>query len=572
MSCVELGDIRIDPPFTIPSGIVTINPSLIAEAARRFDIGLITTKSVGLNPYDGYPEPIVSRWPDGSLSTAVGLSTMGCDEWVREMKGVYPLVGRFLLTSVFGKNADEFLTVTERVLPVSDGIELNFCCPHSLEYGESVARQEELTIDITREVRKRCDRPLVVKLSPNIPNLGTWAGRLVDAGADAVAAIGPTSAVTVNDPTTGDPVLSFGKGGLSGRAILSRGLECVAQIRAHVDVPIIAGGGIESAADVRAYRAVGGNVFAVGTALAGMDTPTIEEYFRNLHHDLKMDTDTAVTLVCYRLLGLEHRPAVVRDVAQRGVNAELRFEESIESEPGQFLFAWIPGVGEKPFSIAASSPLTLGVRRAGKVSRAIAELRPGDRLLIRGPLGKPFPPVPGGTVLVAGGCGAVPIRFLAERCETPLVVLGARTREELLFADDFRSLGQTVVCTDDGSEGVSGTVLDGLRTLSEAHDLAGRTFVTCGPEAMMGAALDTEHAWSPVERLIACVERYTACGIGLCGKCSMDGYRTCVDGPWFSAGQLAETEDFNRYHRVPSGKREPLALAGCEARCTNDGA
>jgi len=554
----RLGDRSIAPPFTIPSGIVCVNPDLIIEAARSMNIGLVTTKSIGIEPYNGYPEPIVSQRPDGSLSTAVGLSTMGCDEWAREMADVYPLPNVFLLTSVFGKNVDEFLTATKAVLPVSDGIELNFCCPHSLEYGESVARQEELTIEITRRARTICDKPLVVKLSPNIPDIGNWSRRLVEAGANAVAAIGPTTAVTVKDPTTGHDVLSFGKGGLSGHAILSRGLECVAEIRANVDVPIIAGGGIESAADVRAYRAAGGSIFAVGTALAGMDTATIGSYFRSLARDLADRTDTAVELVSYRDLDLVHRPMTVDRVARHGPVAEISFRENFDAQPGQFVFAWLPDTGEKPFSIAATNPFTLGVRSVGRVSEALCALQPGERLLVRGPLGKPFPPLDPGPVLVAGGCGSVPLRLLAENCSDPLIVVGARTAEELMFADDFVRLGTTIVMTDDGSAGMKGTALDGLTLLANDHDLAGRRFVTCGPEPMMAAATEMQKEWSPPEKLLVCVERHTACGIGLCGKCSLDGKRTCMDGPWFSAATLADSRDFGHYHRLPSGLRSTL--------------
>jgi dihydroorotate dehydrogenase (NAD+) catalytic subunit len=488
---------------------------------------------------------------------------MGCDEWAAEMSSVYPVEDRFVLTSVFGKNVDEFERVTRAVLPVSDGIELNFCCPHSLEYGESVARQEALTLEIARAVRAMCDKPLVAKLSPNMPDIGTWAKRLVAAGVDAIAAIGPTSAVCVHDPVTGKPVLSYEKGGLSGRAILSRGLDCVAAIRAAVSVPIIAGGGIESASDVRAYRAAGGNIFAVGTALAGLDTETIARYFTALNDDLANNTDRAVELIRYRDLSLVHRPMTVSAVRRHGPIAELRFEQSFAAEPGQFVFAWIPGVGEKPFSIAGTEPFLLGIRSVGRVSEAISALEPGDELLVRGPLGKAFPEPDAGAVLVAGGCGAVPLLPLAACCRDPLIVLGARTRNELLFAEEFRALGKTVTSTDDGSDGVAGTVLDGLALLAERHDLRGRLFVTCGPEMMMSRALAVQRQWSAPERLLFCLERHTSCGIGLCGKCSLDGKRTCVDGPWFSGSDLATSIDFGHYHRLPSGLKVDLA-ASCE--------
>jgi dihydroorotate dehydrogenase (NAD+) catalytic subunit len=564
----KLGGRTIAPPFTIPSGIVTVNPGLIAEAAERIPIGLITTKSVGVEPYDGYAEPLVSQWSDGSLSTAVGLSTMGCDEWAREMASVYPLAGRFLLTSVFGKNVEEFLAAVRAVLPVSDGIELNFCCPHSLEYGESVARQKALTVRITREVRGICGKPVVAKLSPNLSDIGGWARQLVDAGADAIAAIGPTTAVTVADPTTGVAVLSFGKGGLSGRAIVGRGVECVAEIRAAVQVPIVAGGGIESADDVRAYRAAGGDIFAVGTALAGMDTRTMAAYFAALDRDMAEESNRAVDMVRYRNLQLAHRPMTVASVTPRGAAAELRFRKSMEVGPGQFIFAWIPGVGEKPFSVAGADPLLLGVRAVGPVSRALCALRVGDRLLVRGPFGKPFPSLEPEPVLVAGGCGTVPLRMLAERSRAPTIVLGARTAVELLFAEDFARFGNLVVMTDDGTRGGKGTAVDGIGTLARERNLRGRQFVACGPEAMLVAAMEEARKWTPPSRVLLCVERHTSCGIGICGKCSLDGRRTCVDGPWFSGVDLLASREFGRFHRGPSGRLDPLRT-NCEPKLSD---
>lgn len=552
---VTLGHKSIWPPFTIPSGIVTVNPDTIVLFDREVPIGMITSKSVGKTPFNGYAEPVVSQYSTDGISSAIGLSTMGYRAWVDEMKQIYPLKDKYLLVSVFGSTPDDFVEVAKAVSEVADGIELNFCCPHSLEYGEVIARQSDLTVEITRQVRKAVDLPIVVKLTPNVGDIGQWAKSLVEAGADAIAAIGPTTAVTVRDEHTGEPVLSFGRGGLSGPAIVERALECVRSIRASVNVPIIASGGISSAQDVAAFREAGADIFSIGTSLAGLDTTQIKAYFENMLEELTSAKTAPTPRRTFDGLHLKHRPYRVTAIENSGDVAVLRFDGSIDAEPGQFVFVWLPGIGEKPFSLAGSHPLVLGIQCVGKVSTALTELSLGDTVMIRGPFGKPFTRRPN-AVLVAGGCGAVPIRFLASQLEKPLIILGATRRERLLFADEFKTLGETVVMTDDGSEGGQGTTVDALQNLLAERGLENAVFYNCGPERMMAAAVDVELKYATRDRIVICVERHTCCGVGLCGKCSMDGYRTCVDGPCFTLDELAETTSFGRYHRGPSGQIE----------------
>lgn len=550
---VTLGRKAIWPPFTIPSGIVTVNPDTIVRFARDVPIGMITTKSIGKTPFNGYPEPVISQYSTDGISSAIGLSTMGYRAWVDEMRQIYPLKDKFLLVSVFGATADDMVEVATAVSEVADGIELNFCCPHSLEYGEAVARQSDLTVDITRQVRNAIDLPIVAKLTPNVGDIGTWAASLVEAGADAIAAIGPTTAVTVRDEHSGEPVLSFGSGGLSGPAIMPRALECVRAIRASVSVPIIASGGISSAQDVAAFREAGADIFSIGTSLAGFDTPQVKAYFEDMLESLTSGKTEATPRRTFDGLHLKHRPYRIAAVENSGDVAVLRFDESIDAAPGQFVFVWLPGIGEKPFSLAGNDPLVLGIQSVGKLSAALTMLGVGDTVLMRGPFGKPFSPRPN-AVLVAGGCGAVPIRFLASRLEKPLIILGATRKERLLFADEFRTLGETVVMTDDGSEGGHGTTVDALASLLAERGLENPIFFNCGPERMMAAAVDVELQYATRDRIVICVERHTTCGVGLCGKCSMDGYRTCVDGPCFTLDELAETTSFGRYHRAPTGQ------------------
>jgi dihydroorotate dehydrogenase (NAD+) catalytic subunit len=558
---VILGNKRIWPPFTIPSGIVTVNPDTIVRVARDVPLGMITTKSIGKTPFDGYPEPVISQFSTDGISSAIGLSTMGYRAWVDEMKQIYPLKDKFLLVSVFGSTADDMVEVAKAVAEVADGIELNFCCPHSREYGEAVAKQSDLTVEITRQVRNAIALPIVAKLSPNVGDIGVWAANLVEAGADAIAAIGPTTAVTVRDEHSGEPVLSFGGGGLSGPAILPRALECIRAIRASVSVPIIASGGISTAQDVAAFREAGADIFSIGTSLAGFDTARIKAFFEQMLESLTRDTAEATPRRTFDGLHLRHRPYRISAVENAGDVAVLRFDASIDAEPGQFVFAWLPGVGEKPFSLAGNDPLVLGIQSVGKVSAALTALRAGDTVLMRGPFGRPFAPAPN-AVLVAGGCGAVPIRFLASRLEKPLIILGATRKDRLLFADEFKTLGETTVMTDDGSEGGHGTTVDAVQDLIAERGLRNAVFYNCGPERMLAAAVDVELRCTTRDRINICVERHTICGVGLCGKCSMDGYRTCVDGPCFTLDELAETTAFGRYHRAPSGQLLELGQVG----------
>lgn len=92
----------------------------------------------------------------------------------------------------------------------------------------------------------------------------------------------------------------------------------------------------------------------------------------------------------------------------------LIMKEPMASEPGQFILIWIPGLGEKPFSVAGSNPLMITIADVGKVSGQIDRYQPGDRLWIRGPFGQGYQPYGKDALLVGGGYGASPLLYLAE--------------------------------------------------------------------------------------------------------------------------------------------------------------
>lgn len=525
-------------PFTIPSGIITTSTCVLERVAKDIpEIGILTTKSIGLKPRQGYKEPILTQIDEKNFSNAVGLANPGVEAFVEELKEIYPLPdGKFLLTSIFGGTAEEFAEVAKLVAPYSDGIELNVSCPHAKGYGAAIGTSAELTAEVVKAVKEAVKIPVIVKLTPLADNIEEIVKAAVEAGADGFCAINTNTPIENIEPYTKKPILTNIKGGTSGKKDKSRGLEVIKSISKTVDkkIPIIAMGGIFSAEDIRDYSKAGASFFGIGTALAGMDTSTIKEYFNLLASDLKNNTNKAEQLTINKKI-MEYKPYKIEKIEEFGEDFKVfYFDKGIKAEPGQFVFVWIPGIGEKPLSIAYNKPLTLAVRKIGCLTSELFKLKQGDEVLFRGIYGKPIKVNSANVYLVAGGCGAAPIYFLAKKLSevgiTPKVFLGARTEDRLLFKEEFEQISELKTITDD-----KGFVTDLLkRNLDESAK--GACFVNCGPEIMIKKAIEIEQNFSSNEKLLSVIERYTKCGIGLCGSCSTgDGLRACIDGPVFDA-------------------------------------
>jgi dihydroorotate dehydrogenase electron transfer subunit len=239
--------------------------------------------------------------------------------------------------------------------------------------------------------------------------------------------------------------------------------------------------------------------------------------------------------------GMTSLPRAARIVSITAENDSVRtlvFDRGMEAAPGQFVMAWLPGVDEKPFSLVCADPITLSVARVGPFTTAVHALEPGDRLWLRGPLGRPFrlsPSLPGHRMpilLVAGGYGAAPLHFLAERAvavgHAVTVVSGAQTSVDVLFAERFAALGTRVlVTTEDGSLGIQGLATDAATALLEESRY--ECIYACGPEPMLEAVEKLASDYSLPAQLS--YERYMRCGFGVCGSCARGDWLVCRDGP-----------------------------------------
>ena len=214
---------------------------------------------------------------------------------------------------------------------------------------------------------------------------------------------------------------------------------------------------------------------------------------------------------------------------------------SLSSKPGQYVMVWIPQKNEKPFGIVSPNPLTLTIARVGPFTEEIHALKLGDPMTFRGPYGSSFHYGSGNYLLVGGGYGTVPLFFLAseilkKKRSKVTVVIGAKTKKELVFINRFEKLGcVTYASTDDGTLGHKGFAADLVSRLLKRTPF--QKIYTCGPKPMMKqvAALSNEHR-IPCE---ISMESFFKCGgVGLCGECSLKGNLVCKDGPIFDSTLL----------------------------------
>jgi len=531
----------IRSPFTIPSGIVTTNPSVIARIARYIpDIGFLTTKTLSVAPREGYREPILHEYHPGCFVNAVGLANPGARAFLEAMKPLLPLHDKKpLIVSIMGNDPAEFLECALTLDPIADAFELNLSCPHVKGAGQCVGSDPQSVRRIISLLKQRLSKPIIPKLSPNLGDIPGMAKLCEEAGADGLALIntvGPGVAVDAE----ANPILSNVTGGLSGAGILPIGLKAVREAADAVSLPIIASGGIGSADDVRAYAKAGATFFAVGSALAGMTTPQLKDFFNNLASTLGSEPKTGTQ--GGRRISTEgstsyFKTRVVEKVFIAPDFFRLSLEDGPQCRPGQFFFLRLPGTGEKPFSPLQDLPPVYLVRTVGPFTRALEALEPGQDIYLRGPYGCGFPEPKAAQsiVLVGGGTGVAPVAMSAARWSKSV----ARAFFGFSFNLPSDYHGELEAAVLDTRIVVDPPDRPGEVTRALAEDLdrdpALYEYVNvylCGPSAMMATAVQVLSGRVPRERIFMAREDIMRCGIGVCGSCGTEtGLRSCVDGP-----------------------------------------
>jgi dihydroorotate dehydrogenase (NAD+) catalytic subunit len=264
---VEVAGLKLPNPTMLAAGILGLSGALLLEAVDK-GAGAVVTKSIGVNPRSGYANPSVVQVKCGLLN-AMGLPNQGSEyftEQIRELKKDGLDVP--IIASVFGFSADEFAKSANLLtIAGADAIELNVSCPHVEKTGSEIGQSPALVREVVRQVRKTVEKPVIVKLTPNVADIVEVAQAAVDAGADAVTAINTVRAMAI-DIETAQPILANKVGGLSGSAIKPVAVRCVYEIYNAVDVPIIGCGGVTNWRDAVELLLAGASTIQIGTAIA----------------------------------------------------------------------------------------------------------------------------------------------------------------------------------------------------------------------------------------------------------------------------------------------------------------
>jgi dihydroorotate dehydrogenase (NAD+) catalytic subunit len=253
--------------------------------------GAVVTKSIGVEPRVGYPNPTLVQ-AEGGLINAVGLPNPGIDLYEQEIKYSKIVLRIPLIVSVFGYSTEEYAAVAKKAVAAgADAVELNVSCPHVKQTGAEIGQNPKLLAEVVKTVKAAVGKPVIVKLSPNVADIRAVARAAVEAGADALTAVNTLKAMAI-DSETMRPILSNIKGGLSGPAIKPVALRCVYEIReALPEVPIIGCGGVMDWRDAVEFLLAGACAVQVGSAIAleGTEvfqaiTKGVESYLRKKHY------------------------------------------------------------------------------------------------------------------------------------------------------------------------------------------------------------------------------------------------------------------------------------------------
>jgi len=263
----ELCGIALDGPVLNGSGTfdaIAARRAFGDALLERFPFDAFVSKTITLQPREGNPPPRLWETPAGMINS-IGLPNKGLDGFLASDLPELAELPVPLIVSVMGFSRDELATLVERVAAsdVVAMVELNVSCPN-VETGLIMGADPAETALAVERLRPRCQKPLIVKLTPNAQDPAAVAQAAEAAGADAVSLINTLKGMAL-DPVTRRPWLGGVSGGLSGPAVRAVALEQVRAVAERVTIPVIGMGGIASGLHAADFLAAGARFVAVGT-------------------------------------------------------------------------------------------------------------------------------------------------------------------------------------------------------------------------------------------------------------------------------------------------------------------
>ena len=299
---VDIAGLKLRNPTMLAAGILGMSGASLLEVIKN-DAGAVVTKSLGLKPREGYANPTVVQVSCGILN-AMGLPNPGIENFAEEIQQVKKSEASVpIIVSVYGFSAGGFAKVARVAERIgADAIELNLSCPHVEKTGSEIGQNPELVAEVVEKVKATVNKPVILKLTPNVADIVQIAESGVKAGADAITAINTVRAMKI-DIETAQPVLANKIGGLSGPAIKPIAVRCVYEIYEAVDVPVIGCGGVTSWQDAVEFMLAGASAVQIGTAIAWKNLAVFKSVAKGIDTYLRRKGFRSVK----DIVGLSHR-------------------------------------------------------------------------------------------------------------------------------------------------------------------------------------------------------------------------------------------------------------------------
>lgn len=561
------------PMLATVSGVLSTKTPLIKYASEDLEFGLVTTKSFQVNPNPGNREPVICEPELGCFGNSVGLRNGGMETAYTELAALRESIDlkAILNVSLSASSPEDFIILIKKFENVADCMELNFSCPHaSAGFGSSIGCDKNIAVEYVKKIKEavpNCQVPIFIKLTPNVNNIGEIAAAVISAGAEGISAINTTGPAVHIEPNSGKPILQNklgGKGGMSGAWIFERALECISEIRKSIGehIPIIGMGGVASGVQAAAMLKAGADVIGIGSACGMLEQEDLKPFFAHLASDTLsvvkgLDKDsTSVFLRKEKTLTYTPKKIIEKVEDSKDVII-LTLEGECEFEAGQFVFLWIPGIGEKPFSLAEAKPLRLIIKKRGDFTKALFDLKEGDTVYMRGLYGRGVEtPKTKYALLAAGGTGIAVLPALAKKLSSQGTSISTYvgTSEDISKKEPnsiekiLTGLGAYKKIADNG---VIARVLNVLKQ-DMKDNKAGLSLKTekinspdellcyiVGPMVFMRTAANfLLELGIKKEQIYFSLEMNTMCGIGICGECACGDILTCKKGTFVRLDHL----------------------------------
>ena len=247
----------------LASGILGISLDVF-NRLHRSGAGAVVTKSLSIEPWEGYPNPTIFSVNGGGWMNAVGLSNPGASNFAKMIEHNQDVP---IIVSLVGSIPEDFeMMIKEFTNCNVTAFELNLSCPHVAKVGLEVGDDPELVKKITTTVKNSTNIPVIAKVGLGTTDYLNTVKIAIDSGIDAITAINTVRAMAI-DVETQRPILSNKFGGLSGTPIKPIALRCVYEIASKYDVPIIGCGGISTWEDAIEFFLAGASAIQLGSAI-----------------------------------------------------------------------------------------------------------------------------------------------------------------------------------------------------------------------------------------------------------------------------------------------------------------